>query len=82
MPGKAVMSAGPIGPGGMARVAGGRGKRGDVVMTGTPKNPSEPAAADPLQPQQMAEDGIEDAESFANIQPDSADGFANIEPKD
>jgi hypothetical protein len=50
-------------------------------MTGTPKNPGE-AAADPLQPQQMAEDGIEDAESFANIQPDSAESFANIEPKE
>ena len=51
-------------------------------MTGTPKNPSGPAAADPLQPQQMAEDGIEDAESFANIQPDGAESFANIEPNE
>jgi hypothetical protein len=51
-------------------------------MTGKAKNPSEPLAADPLHPpQQMADDGsLSEAESFANIEPDSITNLANIEP--
>jgi len=50
-------------------------------MTGKPRNPNEPLAANQPQPQQLAEqDGVDDAESFANIQPDGAASFANINP--
>jgi hypothetical protein len=47
-----------------------------------PKNPIEANPVDLLHPgQQLADDGgIEAAESFANIEPDSAASFANINP--
>ena len=52
-------------------------------MTGKPRNPNDPLAADQLQPQQMAEeDGVDEAESFANIEPDGATSSANINPND
>ena len=66
--------------GGFTPARMGLGMRGDVVM-GKVKNPREPEAVDPLAGQQMADDGgLEEAESFANIQPDGATSFANIEP--
>jgi hypothetical protein len=50
-------------------------------MTGKPKNPTEPNLTDLLGPnQQMADEGVDDAESFANIEPDGAASFANINP--
>jgi hypothetical protein len=63
-------------------VRAGLGMWGDVVMTGKAKNPREPLAVDPLHPpQQMADDGgLSEAESFANIEPDSIANFANINP--
>lgn len=45
------------------------------------KKPNGPKAADPLNPpQQSGDDGENDAESFANIEPGSAANFANINP--
>jgi hypothetical protein len=54
--------------------------RGDVDMTGNPKNPIEPDEAESLKSgQQLAEeDGADEAEGFGNIQPDSQ--FGNIQP--
>ena len=51
-------------------------------MTGKPKNPREPQAADPLHaPQQNADNGgLTEPENFANIEPDSGSSFANINP--
>jgi hypothetical protein len=58
--------------------------RGDVEMTGKPKNPIEDLADSLHSPQQMADDGgVEAAESFANIEPDGGGAsFANINPVD
>jgi hypothetical protein len=51
-------------------------------MTGKPKNPNEENLTDLLgQNQQVADEGgVDDAESFANIEPDGAASFANINP--
>ena len=51
-------------------------------MTGKPKNPTEQNLTDLLGPnQQMADEGgLDEAESFANIEPDGAASFANINP--
>jgi len=47
-------------------------------MTGK-KNPFEPNAAEPNQ--QMADDGgLDEPESFANIEPEDGQSFANINP--
>jgi hypothetical protein len=57
--------------------------RGEIwTMTGKAKKGFEQNVADLLQPgQQMADDGgIEQAESFANIEPDDGASFANINP--
>ena len=46
-------------------------------MTGNGKKPNDPAA----DPQQSEDDGSQsEAETYANIEPDSGDSYANIDP--